>query len=150
MHLLDRLLLISDLFERDMTRVFSGTPLSSARMAVLWTVHHSGPVPQQAIADALDVSARNVSALVDALSAAGYVRRTSDPHDRRVFLIELTEEGTSLMETTQREHHDLSSALLDAVAPGDRPALERGLAAISERLATLVADAMPGDAEASR
>lgn len=148
MHLLDRLLLITDLFERDMARAFAGTPLSGPRMAVLWTVHHSGPLAQHAVAEALSVSARNVSALIDALAAAGYVRRAPDPSDRRVFLIELTEEGTSLMETTEREHHELSSTLLDSVNPDDRPALERGLAAISDRLAELLAAAYESESDA--
>lgn len=148
MHLLDRLLQIADLFERDMARAFAGTPLSGARMAVLWTVHHSGPAPQHTVAEALSVSPRNISALVDALTAAGYVRRAPDPSDRRVFLIELTKEGTSLMETTEREHHDLSSTLLESVAPDDRAALERGLAAISDRLAELLAAAYESESDA--
>lgn len=141
MLLLDRLLLIADLFERDMARAFAGTTLSSARMAVLWTVHHAGPVPQQAVAEALHVSARNVSALVDALESAGYVRRATHPTDRRAVLIELTDTGAHLMETTTREHRELSAVLLDAVDADDRPALERGLDAISDRLAALMAEA---------
>jgi DNA-binding MarR family transcriptional regulator len=146
MLLLDRLLLIADLFERDMARAFAGTPLSSARMAVLWTVHHSGPLSQQAVAHALDVSPRNVSALVDALESAGYARRAAHPTDRRAFLIELTETGMALMENTAREHEELSDALLSSVDAADRAALERGLSAISERLAELMAAASDGSA----
>lgn len=146
MLLLDRLLLIADLFERDMARAFAGTSLSSARMAVLWTVHHSGPVSQQTVAEALHVSPRNVSALVDALESAGYARRAAHPSDRRAFLVELTETGTALMETTAREHEELSATLLGAVDVADRPALERGLGAISDRLAELMAAASDASA----
>lgn len=146
MLLLDRLLLIADLFERDMARAFAGTPLSSARMAVLWTVHHAGPLPQHAVAEALQVSPRNISALVDALEGAGYVRRAPHPDDRRAFLIELTDTGAELMEITAAEHRELSATLLDAVAPADREAVERGLDAISDRLATLLAAATEPEA----
>lgn len=139
--LLDRLLLITDLFERDMARAFAGTQLSSARMGVLWIVHHAGPVTQQALASGLDVSARNISALIDALVGAGYVRRAPHPTDRRAFLIELTATGASLMETTVAEHAELSDSLLGAVAPEDRDAMERGLEAVAGRLAQLLADA---------
>ena len=139
--LLDRLLLIADLFQRDMARTFAGTELSGARMAVLWVVHHSGPVTQQTLAAALDVTPRNISALVDAMEAAGYVHRAPHPSDRRAHLVELTDAGAELMAETTREHAELSGRLLDAVDPEDRHALERGLDAIATRLAQLIADA---------
>ena len=82
--ILDRLLLIGALFDRDMARAFAGTPLSAARMRVLWVVHHSGPLTQQALAHALDVSPRNITALVDVLEEAGYLARAPHPSDRRV------------------------------------------------------------------
>lgn len=136
--LLDRLLLVAELFQRDMARSFAGTQLSVARMGVLWIVHHSGPVTQQTLAAELGVSPRNISALVDALVAAGYVRRSPHPSDRRAVLIELTDVGAALMKTTAADHAALSADLLGAVAPADRAALERGLDAIANRLAELV------------
>lgn len=139
--LLDRLLLIADLFQRDMARAFAGTELSGARMAVLWVVHHSGPATQQALATELDVTPRNISALVDALETAGFVRRAPHPADRRAHLVELTGAGVELMTRTAREHAELSARLLDAVAGDDRAALERGLDAIAVRLAQLIAEA---------
>lgn len=139
--LLDRLLLISELFQQDMAREFEGTPLSTARMAVLWTLHHSGPITQQSLAVALDVSPRNITALVDALEAAGYVSRGSHPTDRRAHLIELTGTGREVTDRTVLAHAELSGDLLDAVDPDDRAALERGLDAVAARLQQLVADA---------
>jgi len=139
--ILDRLLLIGALFDHDMARSFAGTPLSPARMRVLWVVHHSGPLTQQALAHALDVSPRNVTALVDALEEAGYLRRGPHPSDRRALLVSLTAVGIELMETTTREHAELSATLLDAVDPEDRAAVERGIGAIADRLAELVAAA---------
>lgn len=139
--LLDRLLLVSHLFQRDMARAFAGTDLSEARMAVLWTVHHSGPVTQQAIASALDLTARTVSAHVDSLEVSGHVRRVIHPTDRRAHLVELTPQGAELMQRTAEEHAELSRTLRDAVAPRDRDALERGLDAVAARLRELIAEA---------
>jgi DNA-binding MarR family transcriptional regulator len=136
--ILDRLLLIGALFDRDMSRAFAGTPLSPARMRVLWVVHHSGPLTQQSLARTLEVTPRNVTALVDALSDAGYLSRVPHPSDRRAVLVTLTPMGAELMERTVREHAELSATLLDAVAPGDRPAVERGIEAIAGRLTELV------------
>lgn len=139
--ILDRLLLIGALFERDMARAFTGTPLSAARMRVLWVVHHSGPMTQRALAHALDVTPRNVSGLVDILEEAGYLERTPHPSDRRAIIVSLTPAGAELMQRTEREHAELSRTLMDAVAPRDRPAVERGIEAIADRLGRLVAEA---------
>jgi hypothetical protein len=40
---LDRLLEIGELFQKDMARAFEGTPLTSARTRVLWELQHTGP-----------------------------------------------------------------------------------------------------------
>lgn len=139
--ILDRLLLIGALFDRDMARAFAGTDLSAARMRVLWVIHHGGPMTQQALAAALDVTPRNVSGLVDALEDAGYLERSPHPSDRRAILVTLSVAGAELMHRTAREHAELSETLLDAVDPADRAATERGIEAIADRLAVLAAHA---------
>ncbi|WP_205649394.1 MarR family winged helix-turn-helix transcriptional regulator [Agromyces sp. LHK192] len=147
--LLDRLLQIADLFQRDMSREYDGTQLSAARMGVLWTIHHAGPVAQHTIAATLDVSPRNVTGLVDALEAAGYVQRVPHPTDRRARLVELTAAGAAVMDRTVREHAELNATLLDAVDEADRDRVGTAIAAIADRLATMVAGAAAGAETAS-
>ena len=143
--LLDRLLEVGELFQRDMARAFDGTALSSARLRVLWVIHHTGPLTQQSLATHLEVTPRNISGLVDALEATGFVLRGAHPTDRRATLVTLTAAGAQLMSRTVREHSDLSATLLDAVHPDDRASLERGLDAVLARLRGLVAGAEAGD-----
>ncbi|UOE44817.1 MarR family winged helix-turn-helix transcriptional regulator [Agromyces larvae] len=138
---LDRLLQIGALFDKDMARAFAGTGLTPARVRALWVVRHLGPQTQHALAEHLEVSARNVTGLVDGLVASGHVRRTPHPTDRRAVLVELTERADADMTRMQRDHAELSALLLAAVAPADRAAFERGVAAVADRLAELVADA---------
>ena len=139
--LLDRLLQIADLFQKDMERAFAGTGLTPARVHLLWALQHAGPSTQQTLAQLCGVTPRNITALVDALEETGHVRRTPHPTDRRAVLVELTPDAVTTMTHMQREHRELSASLLDAVAPADRDAVERGVAAIAEHLATLVAQA---------
>lgn len=144
---LDRLLEISELFQRDLAREFAGTSLTTARTRVLWDLAHAGPSTQQALANRLEVSARNVTGLVDALEDAGYVARAPHPTDRRATLVTLTPSAEELMREMQRDHEELSATLLAAVAPGDRQALLRGIDAVADRLRDLVAASGAGRAE---
>ena len=89
----DRLLEIALLFDADLARSFAGTALTTSRTHLLWVLHRVGPSTQRALAKALQVSPRNVTGLVDALEAAGYVERRPHPSDRRALLVTLTEQG---------------------------------------------------------
>ena len=136
---LDRLLEIGELFQKDMARAFDGTPLTSARTRVLWELQHTGPSTQHVLAERLDVSPRNITGLVDALEAGGYVARSPHPSDRRATIVSLTASAQRMMGEMQREHAELTDDLLGAVEPADRAALERGVDAIAARLRELVA-----------
>lgn len=135
----DTLLEISALFQADMHNAFAGTSLTETRVHALWMLQHSGPMTQQALAGALGTTPRSVSALVDGLAGAGYVVRQQHPDDRRAFLVTLTAAARAVMTRMQSDHERLTAALLDAVAEEDRPAFERGVDAVRERLRRLVA-----------
>jgi len=138
---LDRLLEVSELFQKDMARAFAGTPLTPSRVRVLWDLAANGPSTQHELATRLEVSPRNVTGLVDALEAGGYVRRSPHPSDRRAIVVSLEASAQAFMATMQQEHAALTDELLAAVAPADRAALERGVTAIADRLRELVAEA---------
>ena len=136
---LDRLLEIGELFQKDMARAFEGTPLTPARTRLLWELQHGGPSTQHALAERLEVSPRNITGLVDALEAGGYVNRSPHPSDRRATIVSLAASARDLMREMQREHAELTEDLLGVVEPADRAALERGVEAIAARLRELVA-----------
>ena len=137
----DRLLLIADLFQRDMARAFDGTGLTTARVHLLWVLQHAGPSTQQALAQLCEVTPRNITGLVDALEKSGHVRRTPHPTDRRAVLVELTDTATETMARMQEEHAQLNETLLSVIAPADRAAVERGLSAVAAHLEHLVTTA---------
>lgn len=148
----DRLLLIADLFQRDMARAFDGTGLTTARVHLLWVLQHAGPSTQQALAQLCEVTPRNITGLVDALEKSGHVRRTPHPTDRRAVLVELTDTATETMARMQEEHAQLNETLLSAIEPSDRAAVERGLSAVAahlEHLVTTAATSAPEDARAT-
>lgn len=136
---LDRLIEVSELFQKDVSRSFEGTALTTSRVRVLWELAAAGPSSQHALAERLDVSARNITGLVDALEHAGYVVRSPHPTDRRSTIVSLEASAQRMMRGMQREHAELAAELLGVVDEADRDALRRGIDAIAGRLRELVA-----------
>jgi len=78
------------LFDRWANRKAVEAGASVPRLRLLYEVHCHGPQKMADLADALAVTPRNVTALVDGLEADGLVRRLPHASDRRVTLVELT------------------------------------------------------------
>lgn len=76
----------------------------------------------------------NVTAIVDRLEQAGLARRTSAAHDRRVFLITLTPEGTRLRDFVCKEHEARIRELLGVVEDGPLRTIQDSLTTISDNL----------------
>jgi hypothetical protein len=62
---LDKVLHLATLVRSDMARFQRDSGLTTARTHLLWVLGASGPSTQQALAGALDVSARNITGLVE-------------------------------------------------------------------------------------
>lgn len=67
--------------------------LTRARATLMTQSHRLGPANQRALADALRVTSRNITGLVDGLVEAGPVARSRHPDDRRATLVSLTDAG---------------------------------------------------------
>ncbi|MFC7479231.1 MarR family winged helix-turn-helix transcriptional regulator [Luedemannella flava] len=90
---LDRILELSVLVNADMTQSLARDQLTVSRAHVLWELRHRGPSTQRVLADAMGVSARTITGLVDGLVATGFVTREPHPTDRRATLVTVTEHG---------------------------------------------------------
>ena len=110
--ILDSLLALSQVLEADQQRELERRGLTQPRTHLLWVLYQGGPVTQAQLADAIGVTPRNVTTLVDALEATGFARREAHPTDRRAVLVHLTERGLSIWETMDAEHDALGSDLV--------------------------------------
>jgi DNA-binding MarR family transcriptional regulator len=72
-----------------------GFELTRPRYTIVRMLYLSpeGALPQSEIAQALQVSAANVTQLIDALASDGWVERVVNPADRRVTYAQLTDVG---------------------------------------------------------
>lgn len=135
---LDRLLEIHVLLQRDLARALEGNGLTTARTHLLWELRRLGPTTQQALAAALEVSPRNVTGLVDGLESSGFVVRAPHPTDRRATLVSLTELGELTMGEMATQHVELSQQLVGDMSQADVRKLAKGLDTVAGRLRTLV------------
>lgn len=147
---LDQLLAVTALLQEDLSRFFENTPLTTARTHLLWELRRLGPSTQQSLAVALQVSARNITGLVDALEQSGFVARGAHPTDRRATVVSLTELGGRTMARMEEDHRMLSHSLVAELERDDIDHLERSLDVVIGRLhALLAADREPTEAEES-
>ena len=135
----DRLLQIALLIQDDMARYFADTALTPARTHLLWELNRLGPSTQQALATTLKVSPRNVTGLVDALEAEGFVIRRSHPRDRRAILVTLTDKGTQTIAEMEHERAQSASALIANLSSDQVEQLRQGLDNVAAQLESLVA-----------
>ena len=138
--ILDSLLAITMVLQSDQERELDRRGLTGPRTHLLWVLFHGGPATQVQLADALGVTPRNVTSLVDALEATGFARREPHPTDRRAVLVNLTERGLSIMEAMDREHTDLGAALIEGLDDETVLAAQVALDHVHTRLTQLIAE----------
>ncbi len=102
---------------------------SVARLRLLNELHCNGPRKMAELADALGVTPRNITALVDALEAEGQLRRVPHPTDRRVTMVEITG-GSASVEAGFAALGVAIDGLFAGVERADRAAFGRVLAAL--------------------
>jgi DNA-binding MarR family transcriptional regulator len=71
----------------------------------------------------LMVTGGNVTGITDQLVSEGLVARTTDPVDRRAFLIELTPAGRKVFAEMARKHEELIRELFGGLKVAEREAL---------------------------
>lgn len=133
---LNRLLQLTVLLNRNLSEGLEEHGLSLSRAPVLWVISASGPQTQRELADALRVSARNITGLVDSLVSDGFVRRNPHPHDRRALLVTLTEMGEQTVSQLAQDRKALTEELFGDWGSAEFAGFTSGLDRLVVRLRT--------------
>lgn len=141
---LDRVLELTVLFNADMQSRFEREGLTAARVHLLWILQQQGPSTQRVLAEALGVTARNVTGLVDALDETGFVTRQPHPTDRRATLVTFTDRGAATMSAMAHEHQELAKALFGGMSPRQFSAFDKGLGMVLDELRGRIEIENPG------
>jgi DNA-binding MarR family transcriptional regulator len=89
------------LLQDKMNEYFKPYKLTPVQFNALMLIRHAGGVKgisQNDISHHLIASPSNITRLVDRLIKDGYAKRTSSPEDRRVKLIEITDQGKKILD----------------------------------------------------
>jgi DNA-binding MarR family transcriptional regulator len=111
---------------------------SAPRVLLLHELHRNGPRKMADLADALGVTPRAVTTLVDALEAERLLRRGPHPTDRRVTIVELTGAAESV-EGQFAAFQSAIGALFSDLPEKDRRALLRVTEKLVKRIEMLEA-----------
>jgi DNA-binding MarR family transcriptional regulator len=122
------------LMNDDMTQSLARDGLTVARAHLLWELHHRGPSTQRVLAEALDVSPRNITGLVDGLVTTGFVTREPHPADRRATLVSFTELGARTAKEMEEGREQLAALLFAEMSDNQFTGLVEGLGVVLDRL----------------
>ncbi|HUB42381.1 MAG TPA: MarR family transcriptional regulator [Streptosporangiaceae bacterium] len=114
--------------------------LGFARGRVLWALHESGPLLMRAISQALGISPRTVTGLIDALESDGWVTRSPHPGDRRATIISLTAVADATLARLREHYEGLAHDLLSDFPDDDLARCRAVVTALEERLDGVVSN----------
>ena len=83
------------------------------------------PAAQVAMADRLCIDRTSMVALLDELETRGFVRRTTNPQDRRMHVVQITAEGEALVRAGEQCAHQAEAEVLGALTVREREELHR-------------------------
>ncbi len=97
--------------------------LHPTEFALLEVLHHKGPLPIQKIAEKILITSGNMTYVADKLEHKGLITRSAHPNDRRVTLLELTEEGSNVMTEAFPKHYEHIQYLLNGLNANEKEVL---------------------------
>jgi DNA-binding MarR family transcriptional regulator len=110
--------------------------LTAARAELLWVLQTTGTLTQGSLSNALRTTPRNVTGLVDALEADGFVTRAAHPTDRRATLVKLTKKGLSATQAMRRDQDQFARVIFRDVKETDLAVFTKVLDLIVNRIST--------------
>jgi DNA-binding MarR family transcriptional regulator len=99
--------------------------ITPAQFRALRVLRRHGVMRLSELSDRLHIAARSTTEVIDALQARGLTGRQPDPADRRATLVELTSEGTGVMDAIRAARGNEAERTFDRLSTADRADLAR-------------------------
>ncbi|QXV56947.1 MarR family winged helix-turn-helix transcriptional regulator [Amycolatopsis sp. TNS106] len=108
--------------------------LTRARATVVWELFHRGPMTQRELSQALNVTPRNVTGLLDALQEGGFVDRNPHPTDRRATMVSITAKARRAAKAMNEDHRQFAQRLFAAMPQDDLTLFDATLTGVLAQL----------------
>lgn len=112
--------------------------LSLSQVNTLFLLYHHGPSSVNDLADYLGITKAAVSQLLDHLVNIGLILRSTNPDDRRVKRMALTENGIETVEKSMHARHAWVEDLARSLTPAEKSQLLPALKLLLERTDALL------------
>lgn len=137
MGVIGRLKRLTRLVEAELAQTFAAHGLDAASFDVLATLRRSDPphrlTPKQLMRSTM-ITSGGVTQRLDRLEGRGLVRRSPNQADGRGVLVELTEEGRTLIDRALPDRVATEDGVLDALPESERARLAGTLRVLLESL----------------
>lgn len=111
------------------------TSLTLTQLSTLGTLARLGPLTLGELAAAERIQPPSMTRIVSALEGRKLVARETDPNDRRLVIVRLSDEGQDLLAADRRRRDAWLNQRLRELTPDEREALRRAVPVL-EKLAT--------------
>ncbi|MDV3276994.1 MAG: MarR family transcriptional regulator [Nitrososphaerales archaeon] len=109
--------------------------ISFSQYSVLLALSRNGPMPMSRLGEHMLVAPANVTGLVDRMESKGFVRRRRDRKDRRLYVIEPTQEGSRIFKNISSRFVKYASSLSSTLSPGELASALSALRKVREKVA---------------
>lgn len=94
--------------------------MKSSDFTVLEALYHKGSLTVREISNAVLINTGSITYVIDKLEKKGYIKRRDCKEDRRVVYIDITEEGTKLMDEIFPKHQKVIEELFSEVTEEEK------------------------------
>ncbi|HLJ22359.1 MAG TPA: MarR family transcriptional regulator [Stellaceae bacterium] len=101
--------------------------LTRAQLIVLARLERQPDLSQNELAELAEVAPITVARLIDRLEALGYVKRCTDPADRRIWRLRLTRAAAPVLREIRQYRIKLHRILTEAIEPEVLDVMRNGL-----------------------
>jgi len=114
-----RLLHSASILEKQLENALLPSKIRHRQALVLDALLKIGPSSQKHLAKQFSVSAGTMSSMVSRLEALGYIKRATDPIDRRTDMVDITPEGTAILSGVSGIWQQGDKIIADILGPED-------------------------------
>ncbi len=99
--------------------------ITPGQLRALRVLSRNGPIRLSRLSDKLHIAPRSATEVADALESRGLVERQPDTTDRRATLVQLTEQGQSVLAAIRAARGSEAERLFGQLSPADQADLAR-------------------------